>query len=262
MIFDSHCHLDPETFGGDTEVDDVVATAMAAGVTRMLTVGSGYGEGTAGRAVAVAHRHPGHVWASVGMHPHDAQHFDAAVEEDLRGLAADACVVAWGEIGLDFFYDNSPRDVQRSVLRRQIGIGLELGLPLIIHDRDSDQETWRILVEEGAFDGAGVLYHCFAGDPVHMEEVVDAGGFISLPGSVTWKKATLAQEVARLAPLERLLVETDTPFLTPEPLRGRRNEPCHVALVVDRIAQLRGVSSEEVAAATTENANRVFGLPG
>lgn len=262
MIFDSHCHLDPETFGGDTEVDDVVATAMAAGVTRMLTVGSGYGEGTAGRAVAVAHRHPGHVWASVGMHPHDAQHFDAAVEEDLRGLAADACVVAWGEIGLDFFYDNSPRDVQRSVLRRQIGIGLELGLPLIIHDRDSDQETWRILVEEAAFDGAGVLYHCFAGDPVHMEEVVDAGGFISLPGSVTWKKATLAQEVARLAPLERLLVETDTPFLTPEPLRGRRNEPCHVALVVDRIAQLRGVSSEEVAAATTENANRVFGLPG
>ncbi len=262
MIFDSHCHLDPETFGGDEGVDAVVATAVAAGVTRMLTVGSGYGEGTAGRAVAVANRHRGSVWASVGMHPHDAQQFDDAVEEELRALAADDCVVAWGEIGLDFFYDNSPREVQRSVLRRQIGIGLDLGLPLIIHDRDSEQETWRILVEEGAFEGAGVLYHCFAGDPLHMEEVVGAGGYISLPGSVTWKKAGLAHEVARLAPLDRLLVETDTPFLTPEPLRGRRNEPCHVALVVDRIAELRGIPSAEVAQATTENANRVFDLPG
>jgi TatD DNase family protein len=194
------------------------------------------------------------------MHPHDAQHFTEAVAEELKSLAAHDCVVAWGEIGLDFFYDNSPRDVQRSVLRKQIRIGLELGLPLIIHDRDSEQETWRILVEEGAFDGAGVLYHCFAGDPLHMQEVVEAGGYISLPGSVTWKKAGLAHEVARQAPMDRLLVETDTPFLTPEPLRGRRNEPCHVALVVDQIAELRGIPSAAVASATTENANRVFGL--
>ena len=260
MIFDSHCHLDPETYGGDAVVDAVVATAVAAGVNRMLTVGSGYGDGTAIRAVEVANRHPGVVWASVGVHPHDARFWTEALERDLRALAAQACVVAWGEIGLDFFYDNSPRDIQRRVLREQIAVGLELGLPLIIHDRDSEEETFRILRETEAFEGKAVLYHCFAGDLIHMEEIVEAGGYISIPGTVTWRKMAVTQEVARVVPLERLLVETDSPFLTPEPLRGRRNEPCHVALTLDRVAEIRGVTPESLALATTANACRVFGL--
>lgn len=260
MIFDSHCHLDPETYGGDAGVDAVVATARLAGVEKMLTVGSGYGDGTAHKAVDVARRHPGVVWASVGVHPHDARHWSDNLEAELRALATEDCVVAWGEIGLDFYYDNSPRDIQRTVLREQIRIGLELALPLIIHDRDSDEETFQILQESGAFEGKAVLYHCFAGDTLHMREVVDAGGFISIPGTVTWRKAAQTQDVAKVVPLEHLLVETDSPFLTPEPLRGRRNEPCHVALTLDRIAEIRGLSPESLAKATTANACRVFGL--
>jgi TatD DNase family protein len=260
VIFDSHCHLDPETYGGDAGVDAVVATATAAGVSRMLTVGSGYGEGTARRAVEVASRHPGVVWASVGVHPHDARHWSDELEAELRALARESTVVAWGEIGLDFYYDNSPRDIQRTVLREQIRIGLELELPLIIHDRDSGEETFKILEDSGAFEGRAVLYHCFAGDTLHMRQVVDAGGFISIPGTVTWRKTAQTQDVARVVPLDRLLVETDSPFLTPEPLRGRRNEPCHVALTLDRVAEIRGVSPESLARATTANACRVFGL--
>jgi TatD DNase family protein len=260
LLFDSHCHLDPETYGGDAGVDAVIATARAAGVGRMLTVGSGYGDGSAARAVAVARRHPD-VWASVGVHPHDADVWTETVEAGLIALAADPRVVAWGEIGLDFFYDNSPRDVQRRVLRRQIQIGLALDLPLIIHDRDSEGETFDVLVDEGAFDGAGVLYHCYAGDLVFMRTLVDAGGYLSIPGVVTYKKSLDTQAVAAEVPLDRVLVETDAPFLTPEPLRGRRNEPCHVGLTADAVARLRGMDFEDLATATSENARRFFRLP-
>ncbi len=260
MLFDSHCHLDPETYGGDAGVDAVIATARAAGVARMLTVGSGYGDGSAARAVAVADRHPD-VWASVGVHPHDASVWSPEVARALRALAAHPRVVAWGEMGLDFFYDNSPRDVQRAALRAQIRVGLDLDLPLIIHDRDSEGETFAILQEEGAFAGAGVLYHCYAGDVAFMEELVAAGGYLSIPGVVTYKKSLDTQAVAAAAPLDRLLVETDAPFLTPEPLRGRRNEPCHVGLTADAVARLRGLDLETVAAATGANASRFFRLP-
>ncbi len=261
LLFDSHCHLDPETYGGDAGVDAVIATARAAGVGRMLTVGSGYGEGAAARAVAVARRHPD-VWASVGVHPHDAAVWTDAVEAALVTLAADPRVVAWGEVGLDFFYDNSPRDVQRRVLRRQIRIALDLELPLIIHDRDSGGETFAILEEEGAFGGAGVLYHCYAGNVAFMHRLVAAGGYLSIPGVVTYKKSLDTQAVAAAAPLERILIETDAPFLTPEPLRGRRNEPCHVGLTADAVAHLRGLDFETLAEATSENARRFFRLPG
>ncbi len=259
-LFDSHCHLDPETYGGDAGVDAVIATARAAGVGRMLTVGSGYGDGSAARAVAVARRHEG-IWASVGIHPHDAAVWTEEVEEGLLALAQDESVVAWGEIGLDFYYDNSPREVQRRVMRRQIRIALDQDLPLIIHDRDSEGECFEILLEEGAFDGRGVLYHCYAGDVAAMRRLVDAGGVLSIPGVVTYKKAQVIQEVACAAPLERLLIETDSPFLTPEPLRGRRNEPCHVGLTADAVARLRGMDFESLAAVTCESACRFFHLP-
>ncbi|MCB9765509.1 MAG: TatD family hydrolase [Alphaproteobacteria bacterium] len=259
MIFDSHCHLDPRTYGGDAGVDAVIATAKAAGVTRMLTVGAGYGDGTAARAVAVARRHEG-VWASVGVHPHDASTLDDAAMEALVALALDPEVVAWGEVGLDFYYDNAPRDVQRDALRRQIRVALELELPLILHDRDSEGETLEILKDEGAFHGAGVLYHCYAGDVPQMRELVALGGYVSIPGTVTWRKAEQTRDVVRAAPPDRLLVETDAPFLTPEPLRGRRNEPCHVALTVDCVAAVMGRPRDEVARLTTENACRFFGI--
>jgi len=260
MVFDSHCHLDPESYGGDAVVDQLVATAKATGVTRMLTVGSGYGDGSAARAVTVARRHD-RVWASVGMHPHDATDLTDRVLTDLVALAADPKVVAFGEMGLDFFYDNSPRDAQREAFRRQIRTALELDLPIIVHDRDSDGEAFRTLLDEQAFEGAGVLYHCFAGDVADMEQLVDAGGYLSLPGVVTYKKSVDSQAVARAVPLDRLLVETDAPFLTPEPLRGRRNEPAHVTLTVDAIARLRGISYEELAAATTATACRLLRVP-
>lgn len=259
-LFDSHCHLDPETFGGDAGVDAVIATARAAGVGRMLTVGSGYGDGSAARAVAVAERHPD-VWASVGVHPHDAKVWTDPVEAGLVALAANPRVIAWGEVGLDFFYDSSPRDVQRRVLRRQIRIALSLSLPLIIHDRDSEGETLEVLQDEGAFEGAGVLYHCYAGDVPAMERLVAAGGYLSIPGVVTYKKSHDTRAVAIAAPLDRILIETDAPFLTPEPLRGRRNEPCHVGLTADAVARLRGLDFQDLAAATCENACRFFGLP-
>jgi TatD DNase family protein len=260
MIFDSHCHLDPETYGGDTGVDEVVATAVAAGVTRMLTVGSGYGDGTAARAVAVAKRHPGVVWASVGLHPHDAELLDDALVHKLNTLAQEPEVVAYGEIGLDYYYDNAPREIQRAAFVRQIHMALALNLPIIIHDRDSGGECLATLKQEGAFEGAGVLYHCYGGNVEHMHQVVAAGGFISIPGVVTFKKAQDTQDAAKACPADRLLVETDSPFLTPAPLRGRRNEPCHVALTLDAVAKLRGTPSLELAKITTANTLAFFGI--
>lgn len=260
MIFDSHCHLDSRSYGGDAGVDEVIATARAAGVSRMLTVGAGYGDGSAQRAVEVARRHPG-VWASVGIHPHDARTLTDEVLAALRALTTDPKVRAWGEIGLDFFYDLSEREVQRAAFRRQIRTALELRLPIIIHDRDSAGETLDILREEQAFDGAGVLYHCYAGDVDAMREIVSLGGLISIPGTLTFRRSETTREVARLAPLHALLVETDAPFLTPEPLRGRRNEPCHIALTVDALAELRGMDRGELCAVTTENACRFFQVP-
>ena len=260
MVFDSHCHLDPESYGGDAVVDQLVATAKAAGVSRMLTVGSGYGDGSAARAVTVAERHPG-VWASVGMHPHDAKDLTDEVLADLVALAAKDCVVGFGEMGLDFFYDNSPREAQRRGFREQVRVALDLDLPIIVHDRDSDGEAFELLVSESAFDGAGVLYHCFAGDVADMRRLLDAGGYLSLPGVVTYKKSVMTRAVAAEVPLSNLLVETDAPFLTPEPLRGRRNEPAHVTLTVDAIARLRGCTYEELAEATTATACRLLRVP-
>jgi TatD DNase family protein len=259
VIFDSHCHLDPRNYGGEQGVRDVIATARAAGVTRMLTVGAGYGDGSAARAVKVASEHEG-VWASVGVHPHDAKELDAELLERLTLLAAEPCVVAWGEIGLDYFYDHSPREVQREAFRLQIRRGLELELPLILHDRDSEGEVEAILLEEGAFEGAGVLYHCYAGDVEAMERLVGRGAYVSIPGTVTYRNSLVQREVARRVRSDRYLVETDAPFLTPEPLRGRRNEPCHTALTVEAIAELRSVSPATVARETWDNASRLFRL--
>lgn len=258
MWMDTHCHLDPETYGGDEGVDAIVARAREAGVTRMTTIGAGHGAATFARAAAVAERHPD-VWFTAGVHPHDAQKLDATVLGELEAILDHPRLVALGEIGLDFHYDLSERGVQREAFRQQIRLARRRGLPIVIHDRSSGGETLRILDEEDAFAGR-VLYHCFSGDRQEAAAIVDRGGYLSIPGIVTFKTAEEMRAVAAWAPEDRLLVETDSPYLAPVPFRGKRNEPAHTAVVGRFVAELRGVTPSALASATTANAMRFYGL--
>ena len=256
MFADSHCHLDGETYGGDAGVDAAVARARAAGVTVLVSIGSGTRDGIRG-AIAVAARHPD-VWCAIGVHPHDASTWDDAFEAELSVLARSPRVVALGEMGLDFHYDLSPRDIQRAVLGRQVRMARRLDLPIVIHDREAGDETFEIVAENHGFDGPGALWHCFTGDRRLMARIVLAGGILSIPGIVTFKNAQEMREVAREVPADRLLVETDSPFLTPVPHRGQKNEPAHVALVAAKVAELRGLDVAGLAAITTANTRRFF----
>ena len=261
-IIDSHCHLDAEALGDEMTLTEVVARAQAAGVNGFITIGSGWGIDCAHRAVALAEEHADCVWATVGIHPHDASQYSDEVEEILGRLCRRPQVVALGEMGLDFHYDNSPRDIQRTAFRRQIRLAMALEKPVVIHDRSSGGETFEILRDEGAFAApSAVLFHCFAGDVSAMEAIVEAGGWISLSGIVTFKNATEMHEVARSVPADRLLVETDSPFLAPVPWRGRTNEPRNVVYTLAHIADLRGVCRDELAKQTAENTRAVFRLP-
>lgn len=255
-MIDSHCHLDPGVYGGDEGVDAAIARARAAGVTRMLTVGSGYGFDSARRALEVARRHPD-VRASVGLHPHDASEFTDARFAELLAMADAPEVLALGEMGLDFHYDKSPRDQQRAAFRAQLRAAKDRRMPVIIHDRETGGETLRVLDEEGAW-ATGVLYHCYTGDRAQMAEIVARGGYISIPGIVTFKTAAEMQAVAREVPGDRLLVETDAPFLTPVPFRGKKNEPAYVAYTLAEIARLRGEDAAALDAQTTANTVRFF----
>ena len=258
-LFDSHCHLDENAFGGREGVDAAVERARGAGVARMIAIGSGYGFESAERALAVAERHAD-VWATVGIHPHDASVWTREGQETLDKLAAHPRVVAFGEMGLDFHYDNSPRDQQRRVSRTQIQWAKRRNKPIIIHDRDSEGETMAILDEEDAWTGRGVVYHCFTGTVEAMHRIVERGGFISIPGIVTFKNAATMRDVVREVPGDRFFIETDSPFLSPAPFRGKRNEPARVGLVAAKIAELRGVEQTIVADAAWANASRFFGL--
>jgi TatD DNase family protein len=259
-LIDSHCHLDPRAYGDDAAVDDVIARALAAGVTRMITIGSGYGFESAERAVAVARRHPQHLRASVGLHPHDASAFTDVAFARLLALADAPEVVALGEMGLDFHYDTSPRDAQRHAFRAQLHAARERGAPVIIHDRESGGETLAILDEENAWN-TGVLFHCYTGDVAYLEQIVARGGYVSIPGIVTFKNGDTMRAVAARAPADRLLLETDSPFLTPIPHRGTRNEPRHVTLVAAKVAEVRGVDVDTLVAQTDANARTFFRLP-
>lgn len=258
MIIDSHCHLDTQVWGDADAVDAVVARALAAGVSGMVAIGSGYGFEAAGRAVAVAQRHV-QVVASVGMHPHDASAFSEAKLEEALGLLATKKVVALGEMGLDYHYNFSVREQQLVAFRRQLQEARRLALPVIIHDRESDGETLRVLDEERAWEN-GVLYHCYTGDVAAMREIVDRGGYISIPGIVTFKNAGTMRDVAMACPLDRLLIETDSPFLTPVPYRGKRNEPAYVPLVGAAVAALRGMKSPELCSQAAANTLTFFRL--
>jgi TatD DNase family protein len=259
MLIDSHCHIDSDRFHEDR--DDVVRRAREAGVAVMLNIGTGDPHSDDFRkAVAVAETYE-NVSASVGVHPHDAKLYDDAAEAHLIDLARSEKVIAWGEIGLDFYYDHSPRDVQKEVFRRQIQTACKLGLPIIIHSRDADEETVQILSEECiGEDFSGGIMHCFGGTPEMATSLMQLGFLISFAGNVTFKKAENLREAARVVPLEKLLVETDCPFLTPEPFRGKRNEPAYVAHTAKFLADLYGVEFEVLAEQTTQNFLEFFQL--
>jgi TatD DNase family protein len=252
MLIDSHCHVDGRQF--DEDRDDVVRRASEAGVRMMLNVGTGDPHSNdLDRAVAVAEKYDD-VYASLGVHPHDAKLYDDAAEKKLLQLInSSKKVIAWGEIGLDFYYDHSPRDVQKDVFRRQIRQARELDLPIIIHSRDADDETIDILASECSHSGfRGGIMHCFGGTAVMADKLMDIGFLISFAGNVTFKKAENLRDAARAVPLDKLLVETDCPFLTPVPLRGKRNEPAFVTHTARFLAELYGIEFEQLAERTTQ----------
>ena len=245
---DTHCHLQ-----FDGLPDDVVDQASVAGVERMVCVGTD-GRQSA-EAVEVARRHPGRVWATVGLHPHDASQ---GVGDGIVSLLGAPEVVAVGECGLDYHYDYSPRDAQREAFAAQVALAHEHGLALVIHTREAWDDTFAVLAAEGVPERT--VFHCFTGGPAEARRALDVGAWLSFSGIVTFKGAPELREAAALAPLDRILVETDAPFLTPVPHRGTPNHPAFVALVGAAVARARGVDVEVVQVATWESAEAVFRL--
>lgn len=255
MAIDTHAHLEMEAFAGDREA--VVARAEAAGLTAIITVGTTLPD--CEKAAALACRY-GSVYAAVGIHPHEVKDIDEQTYDRLRILARRKKVVAIGEIGLDFFYDLSPRDVQLRCFQEQLALAEELNLPVIIHDRDAHGEVLKILrARKNPLQG---VLHCFSGDWTMARQCLEMGFYLSIAGPVTYKKAEQLREVAVKAPLERLLVETDAPYLAPQPYRGKRNEPAYVVETARFLANLRNIPTVELERQTAANACRLFGLEG
>lgn len=257
-LIDSHCHLDDRRFDEDREA--VIARATAAGVRRMITIGASGPLQASEEAVRLAAEHPG-IHATVGVHPHEARQMTAAVLAAIERLAGAPKVVAIGETGLDYFYDHSPRRQQVEAFRLQIQLARKLRRPLIVHLRDAYADAARILREEKAGEVGGVI-HCFSGGRGDARAFLDLGFDISFSGIVTFKNAGELRAVAAEVPADRFMVETDAPYLAPVPHRGKRNEPAFVVRTAALIAEVRGVALAEVAAATTANAVRRFGLEG
>jgi len=251
-LFDTHLHLDDEAFAADGEA--AVARARSAGVAGFITVGTSLASSR--RAIALTERHDD-VYAAVAVHPHNAGDATPGAFETLTALARHPRVVAVGETGLDFYRNFAPRDTQEQAFRRQLILAGELGLPVIIHNRDADPEVLRILEEVGP---ARVIMHCFSGSLELARTCLDRGYYLGLGGPVTYRNARRAIEVARFVPPDRLLLETDAPYLPPEPHRGRRNEPAYLPLIAWAIAHARGVSAGTVGELTTANARGAFGL--
>lgn len=258
-LIDSHCHLAPSVFGDET--GDVVERVFATGLERVVNVGAGHGMDGNLEVLAMYQQTP-RLHPTIGVHPHDASILEAdpGLADELLALAGRPEVVAYGEIGLDYYYNFSTPDVQREGLRRQLEIARFVGKPLIIHDRDAHEDVLRLL-EDGHSWELGVVFHCFSGDWSLAERCLERGAYLGVPGIVTFNKADDLKEVVTKAPMDRLLVETDSPYLAPVPFRGRRNEPAFVQMVAREIARLRNVAVEEVARITSENARRLFALP-
>lgn len=254
MLFDTHAHLNATQFNED--VEQVIERARAEGVSHIVVVG--FDRPTIQRAMELAEQYS-FIYAAVGWHPVDAIHM---TDEDLimiERLAAHPKVVALGEMGLDYYWDQSPKEVQKEVFRKQIRLAKKVKLPIIIHNRDATADIVHILQEEHAEEVGGVM-HCFSGSIEVARQCIDMNFYISFGGPVTFKNAKKPKEVAKEIPLDRLLIETDCPYLTPHPFRGKRNEPSYVKYVAEAIAELKGISFEEVAQKTSDNAKRLFGI--
>ncbi|MDT9027784.1 TatD family hydrolase [Rossellomorea yichunensis] len=254
MLFDTHVHLNAEQF--DEDLEEVISRAREAGVEKMVVVG--FDRPTINRAMELIEQYE-FLYASIGWHPVDAIDMK---DEDLawiEELSNHPKVVAIGEMGLDYHWDKSPKDVQKEVFRKQIHLAKKVKLPIIIHNRDATQDIVDILREEGAEEVGGIM-HCFSGSPEIAQECVDMNFYISLGGPVTFKNAKKPKEVAKEIPLEKLLIETDCPYLAPHPNRGKRNEPAYVKLVAEQIAELKEITLEEVENITTKNAKKLFNI--
>ena len=255
MLVDTHSHVDARQFASDREA--VIAAAHEAGIGMLVDPGCDLPSSRA--AVDLAAAHPGQVFAAVGIHPHDASTSTDEALAELRDLSTRPAVVAIGETGLDYYRMLSPREQQLRSLERQVELARERDLPIILHNRDSHADLMALLREHA--QGLRGVFHCFIGDRQMAEECLAFPGFyLSFAGPLTYRANTALAEVAAWAPLERVLVETDSPYLTPHPFRGRRNEPKHVALVAAKLAELRGLSLAEIGAITTSNARALFGL--
>lgn len=254
MLIDSHAHIQGKEYAGETEA--VIARARAAGVETIVSVGGAGDMSSNTEAVRMANAFP-NVYATVGMHPHDAKDVGVEALEVLKNLAMDAKVVAIGETGLDYYYSHSPHDVQRRVFGQFIHMARQTRLPIVVHERDAAQDAAELLRREGAGELRGVI-HCFTGNYEAACAYLDLGFYLSFTGIITFKNADALREVVSKVPLERILVETDSPYLTPVPYRGKRNEPAYVRFVAQTISKVKGLAVEEIAQATTANVKQLF----
>jgi len=268
LFVDSHAHLEMLQF--DADRDAMLARAHGAAIETVVAIGSGTGPGSLDCAIRLAKRERAgepRIYATVGIHPHEAKLATDADFDELSTLARNPKVIAWGEIGLDYFYDHSPREVQRAVFLKQLELARPARLPVVIHCRPSQdsQNAWDecvgILAEQWAASGLGGVLHCFTGMMEHARQALDLGFMISFAGNVTFPRAQNIRDAARELPLDRILIETDSPFLAPVPHRGKRNEPAFVKEVARQIGELRGMAAEEVAFQTSQNFYRFFSLP-
>ena len=262
-LVDTHAHLDFSQY--DRDLVEVLARAEREGVTQVVTVG--YDLSASRRALALAREHAG-VWACVGVHPHEAGKVEPEYLSDLEALSQDRRVVGIGEIGLDYYRDRSPRDAQRRVFEGQLDLAARLNKPVVVHDREAHGDVmssirqWAEGLSASTNGPRGLLgvMHCFSGDQRMAEELFELGFYVSVAGPVTYHNASGLQDLVSRLPLDRLMVETDCPFLSPDPYRGERNEPARVRLVAEKIAGIKGLPVDEVARMTTDNAHRLFGL--
>ena len=254
MLFDTHAHYDDEAFAADR---DAVLTALP-GQGVGLVLNPGCDVESSRKAVQYAAAYP-HVYAAVGIHPENCGGYTAGDLAALRQLAQQPKTAAIGEIGLDYYWaENPPRDLQQRVLRDQLALARELALPVIIHDREAHADTLSIIRE---FPGITGVFHCFSGSPEMAQELLKLGWYLGFDGPVTYKNARRAPEVAAVTPLDRMLIETDSPYMTPVPYRGRRNDSGYVHLIAEKLAEWKGVTPEEMARVTTENGKRLFRIP-
>ncbi len=258
MFVDSHCHVDFPSYADDRA--EMLNRARAAGVELMLEIcGGDIARGSLDIGLAIVESEPD-VYGAVGIHPHDAADYSPSLEAKLLNLMARPKVIAWGEIGLDYYYDRSPRDVQRRVFARQMTLARERNLPIILHIRDADEDMAAMLRDYWVGVERPGIFHCFSGSWKLMETGVELGFYISFAGNVTFKKNHALRDIARAVPLDRLLIETDCPFLSPEPYRGKRNEPMRVVEVARQLAQLREMDIADLGRLTTGNFRRLFRL--